>query len=199
MWWMGQRAMRQQGSVFGLGRRPARRFDSSQRRFTFADVAGTDSAKQQLREEVDFLSNPDKYHSIGARIPQGVLLSGPPGTGKTLLARAVAGEAGAPFFSISGSEFVELFVGLGASRVRDLFKQAKESSPAIVFIDELDAVGRRRGARLGTVNDEREQTLNQLLVEMDGFDERQNVIVLAATNRPTCSIRHSNARAVSIA
>jgi cell division protease FtsH len=131
--------------------------------------------------------------------PSGRAAFGPPGTGKTLLARAVAGEAGAPFFSISGSEFVELFVGLGASRVRDLFKQAKESSPAIVFIDELDAVGRRRGARLGTVNDEREQTLNQLLVEMDGLGERQNVIVLAATNRPTCSIRHSNARAVSIA
>ncbi|MFZ0256435.1 MAG: ATP-dependent zinc metalloprotease FtsH [Gammaproteobacteria bacterium] len=184
MWWMGQRATKQQGSIFGLGRRPARRFDSSQPRVTFADVAGADAAKQQLREEVDFLSNPDKYHAIGARIPRGVLLSGPPGTGKTLLARAVAGEASVPFFSISGSEFVEMFVGLGASRVRDLFNQAKASAPAIVFIDELDAVGRRRGAGLGTVNDEREQTLNQLLVEMDGFDERQNVIVLAATNRP---------------
>ncbi|MGC1954654.1 MAG: ATP-dependent zinc metalloprotease FtsH [Gammaproteobacteria bacterium] len=184
MWWMGQRAAKQQGSIFGLGRRPARRFDPSQPKVTFADVAGADAAKQQLREEVDFLSNPDKYHAIGARIPRGVLLSGPPGTGKTLLARAVAGEASVPFFSISGSEFVEMFVGLGASRVRDLFKQAKESAPAIVFIDELDAVGRRRGAGLGTVNDEREQTLNQLLVEMDGFDDRQNVIVLAATNRP---------------
>ncbi len=184
MWWMGQRAMKQRGSIFGLGRRPARRFDPSQPKVTFADVAGADAAKQQLREEVDFLSNPDKFHAIGARIPRGVLLSGPPGTGKTLLARAVAGEASVPFFSISGSEFVEMFVGLGASRVRDLFSQAKEKAPAIVFIDELDAVGRRRGAGLGTVNDEREQTLNQLLVEMDGFDERQNVIVLAATNRP---------------
>jgi cell division protease FtsH len=184
MWWMGQRAAKQRGSIFGLGRRPARRFDPSQPKVTFADAAGADAAKQQLREEVDFLSNPDKYHAIGARIPRGVLLSGPPGTGKTLLARAVAGEASVPFFSISGSEFVEMFVGIGASRVRDLFTQAKESAPAIVFIDELDAVGRRRGAGLGTVNDEREQTLNQLLVEMDGFDERQNVIVLAATNRP---------------
>ena len=144
MWWMGQRAMRQQGSIFGLGRRPARRFDRSQPTVTFTAVAGADGAKQQLREEVDFLSSPDKYHAIGARIPRGVLLSGPPGTGKTLLARAVAGEASVPFFSISGSEFVEMFVGLGASRVRDLFRQAKESAPAIVFIDELDAVGPAR-------------------------------------------------------
>ena len=133
---------------------------------------------------VDFLRNPQKYHQIGARIPHGTLLVGPPGTGKTLLARAIAGEAGVPFFSISGSEFVEMFVGVGASRVRSLFEQAKAASPCIVFVDELDAVGRRRGAGLGATNDEREQTLNQLLVEMDGFDERQEVIVLAATNRP---------------
>jgi cell division protease FtsH len=151
---------------------------------TFADVAGVDEAKGDLAEVVDFLRNPAKYLAIGARIPRGVLLVGPPGTGKTLLARAVAGEAGVPFFSISGSEFVEMFVGVGASRVRDLFTQAKAAQPSIVFVDELDAVGRRRGAGLGAVNDEREQTLNQLLVEMDGFDERQQVILLAATNRP---------------
>lgn len=138
----------------------------------------------ELQEEVDFLKQPKKYHDLGARIPKGVLLIGPPGTGKTLLARAVAGEAGVPFFSINASEFVEMFVGVGASRVRDLFRQAKEAAPAIVFIDELDAVGRRRGAGVGTVNDEREQTLNQLLGELDGFDERFEVIILAATNRP---------------
>jgi cell division protease FtsH len=183
-WWMGRRAARQQDSVFGFGRQTARRYDSSQPSLTFNDVAGADAAKQQLQEEVDFLRHPQKYHELGARIPRGVLLVGPPGTGKTLLARAVAGEAEVPFFSISGSEFVEMFVGVGASRVRDLFKQAKTEAPAILFIDELDAVGRRRGAGLGMVNDEREQTLNQLLVEMDGFHERQEVIVLAATNRP---------------
>jgi cell division protease FtsH len=147
-------------------------------------VAGAEEAKLELQEEVDFLRHPAKYHEIGARIPKGVLLSGPPGTGKTLLARAVAGEAGVPFFSLSASEFVEMFVGVGASRVRDLFAQAKQSAPAIVFIDEIDAVGRRRGAGIGTVNDEREQTLNQLLAELDGFDPRVNIIVLAATNRP---------------
>jgi cell division protease FtsH len=147
-------------------------------------VAGEDEAKQELEEVVDFLSHPEKYHSIGARVPRGVLLVGPPGTGKTLLARAVAGEAGVPFYHISASEFVEMFVGVGASRVRDLFEKAKASAPAIVFIDELDAVGRRRGAGLGAVNDEREQTLNQLLVELDGFDDRHEVILVAATNRP---------------
>jgi cell division protease FtsH len=183
-WWMGRRAVRQQGSIFGFGQQKAKRYDSSQPGVTFDDVAGADSAKQQLQEEVDFLSHPEKYHELGARIPRGVLLVGPPGTGKTLLARAVAGEAHVPFFSISGSEFVEMFVGVGASRVRDLFRQAKEAAPAIMFIDELDAVGRRRGAGVGMVNDEREQTLNQLLVEMDGFDARNEVIVLAATNRP---------------
>jgi cell division protease FtsH len=161
-----------------------RRYTPDQTKVTFNDVAGVDEAKAELREEVDFLRQPKKYHDLGARIPKGVLLVGPPGTGKTLLARAVAGEAEVPFFSLNASEFVEMFVGVGASRVRDLFSQAKEAAPAIVFIDELDAVGRRRGAGLGMVNDEREQTLNQLLAELDGFDPRFEVIILAATNRP---------------
>jgi cell division protease FtsH len=182
--WMGRVAMRNQAGVFSFGRSRARRYGVENPRVTFSDVAGVAEAKAQLQEEVDFLRFPQKYHELGARIPRGVLLVGQPGTGKTLLARAVAGEANVPFFSISASEFVEMFVGVGASRVRDLFTQAKVSSPAIVFIDELDAVGRRRGAGLGQTNDEREQTLNQLLVEMDGFDERNEVIVLAATNRP---------------
>ena len=152
---------------------------------TFADVAGIDEAKAELTEVVDFLKNPDKYRRLGGRIPRGVLLSGPPGTGKTLLARAVAGEANAPFFSMSASEFVEAIVGIGASRVRDLFKQAKEAAPAIIFIDELDAIGRSRGSSLNLGgNDEREQTLNQILTEMDGFDSSTSVVVLAATNRP---------------
>ena len=153
------------------------------RKATFADVAGADEEKHELEEIVDFLKNPKKYTEIGARIPKGVLLLGPPGTGKTLLARAVAGEAGCPFFSISGSDFVEMFVGVGASRVRDLFEQAKKNAPSIIFIDEIDAVGRHRGAGLGGGHDEREQTLNQLLVEMDGFTGKDNVIVIAATNR----------------
>ena len=182
-WWMGRRAMKQQSSIFGIRQSNARQFNSEEARESFDDVAGADAAKQKLLEEVDFLRHPDKYHSVGARIPRGVLLVGPPGTGKTLLARAVAGEAGVPFFSTSGSEFVEMFVGVGASRVRNLFDKAKEVAPAILFIDELDAVGRRRGAGLGNVNDEREQTLNQLLVEMDGFDAHESVIVIAATNR----------------
>ena len=151
---------------------------------TFQDVAGVDEAKTELQEVVEFLKYPEKFNPLGARIPRGVLLVGPPGTGKTLLARAVAGEAGVPFFSISGSEFVEMFVGVGASRVRDLFDQAKRNSPCIVFVDEIDAVGRQRGAGLGGSHDEREQTLNQILVEMDGFDTNTNVIVVAATNRP---------------
>ncbi len=151
---------------------------------TFNDVAGVDEAKKELQEVVEFLKYPEKFASLGARIPRGVLLVGPPGTGKTLMARAVAGEAGVPFFSISGSEFVEMFVGVGASRVRDLFDQAKRNSPCIVFVDEIDAVGRQRGAGLGGSHDEREQTLNQILVEMDGFDTNTNVIVIAATNRP---------------
>jgi cell division protease FtsH len=183
-WWMGQRATKQQASIFNLGKNKARRFDATKPGVSFRDVAGVDAAKRQLQEEVDFLRNPDKYHALGAQIPRGVLLVGPPGTGKTLLARAVAGEANVPFFNISGSEFVEMFVGVGASRVRDVFKNTKDAAPSILFIDELDAVGRRRGAGVGMVNDEREQTLNQLLVEMDGFDAREKVIVIAATNRP---------------
>ena len=173
-----------QSGIMNIGRSKAREYNVDQPQVTFDDVAGVDEAKQDLQEIVDFLRRPDKYHRIGARIPKGVLLVGPPGTGKTLMARAIAGEAGVPFFSISASEFVEMFVGVGASRVRDLFEKAKVSSPAIVFIDELDAVGRRRGTGLGNVNDEREQTLNQLLVEMDGFDERHETIIIAATNRP---------------
>ena len=183
-WWMSVNARKSQSGLFGLGRTKARRYGTDQPKVTFNDVAGADEAKGELQEEVDFLKRPQKYHDVGARIPRGVLLIGPPGTGKTLLAKAVAGEAGVPFFSLSASEFVEMFVGIGASRVRDLFSQAKAAAPAIVFIDELDAVGRRRGAGVGAVNDEREQTLNQFLVEMDGFDERNEVIVLAATNRP---------------
>jgi len=182
--WMGRQAVRNQSSIFRFGRSQARRYTANRPSVTFEDVAGANEAKAQLQQEVDFLSRPEKYHKLGARIPRGVLLLGRPGTGKTLMARAVAGEAKVPFFNISASEFVEMFVGVGASRVRDLFNQAKEAAPSIIFIDELDAVARRRGAGMGTVNDEREQTLNQLLVEMDGFDEKQEVIVMAATNRP---------------
>jgi cell division protease FtsH len=171
-------------NVFGFGRSKARQNDPERPQVTFADVAGEDEAKQELMEVVDFLRNPAKYHALGARLPRGVLLVGPPGTGKTLTARAVAGEAGVPFFSVSASEFVEMFVGVGASRVRDLFDKAKTAAPAIIFVDELDAVGRQRFAGLGGSNDEREQTLNQLLVEMDGFETNQEVIVMAATNRP---------------
>jgi cell division protease FtsH len=187
MFWIGRQALRNQGGgIFNFGRSRARSSLAGGIRpnVTFDDVAGEDQAKAELEEVVDFLRHPGKYHELGARIPRGVLLIGPPGTGKTLMARAVAGEADVPFFYLSASEFVEMFVGVGASRVRDLFEQSKAASPAIVFIDELDAVGRRRGAGLGSINDEREQTLNQLLVEMDGFDERHEVIVLAATNRP---------------
>jgi cell division protease FtsH len=182
--WMSARAGRSLTSQFGFGKAPAQRYTSDQEKVTFDDVAGADEAKSELQEEVDFLRHPEKYHAVGARIPKGVLLAGPPGTGKTLLARAVAGEAGVPFLSLNASEFVEMYVGVGASRVRDLFKQAKELAPAIIFIDELDAVGRRRGAGIGNTNDEREQTLNQLLGELDGFDPQANIIVLAATNRP---------------
>ncbi len=170
--------------AMSFGKSRARMFLGNKTVITFNDVAGVDEAKQELTEVVEFLKYPEKFNSLGARIPRGVLLVGPPGTGKTLLARAVAGEAGVPFFSISGSEFVEMFVGVGASRVRDLFEQAKRNSPCIVFVDEIDAVGRQRGAGLGGSHDEREQTLNQILVEMDGFDTNTNVIVVAATNRP---------------
>ncbi|HEX3031159.1 MAG TPA: ATP-dependent zinc metalloprotease FtsH, partial [Bacillota bacterium] len=170
--------------VMSFGKSRARLHTDERRRVTFADVAGTDEAKEELQEVVEFLKHPKKFIDLGARIPKGVLLFGPPGTGKTLLARAVAGEAGVPFFSISGSDFVEMFVGVGASRVRDLFEQAKKNSPCIVFIDEIDAVGRQRGAGLGGGHDEREQTLNQLLVEMDGFAPNESIIIVAATNRP---------------
>ena len=170
--------------VMSFGKSRAKVHTESKKRTTFRDVAGADEEKEELREIVDFLKNPRKYIELGARIPKGVLLVGPPGTGKTLLARAVAGEAGVPFFTISGSDFVEMFVGVGASRVRDLFDQAKKNSPCIVFIDEIDAVGRHRGAGLGGGHDEREQTLNQLLVEMDGFSDNEGIIILAATNRP---------------
>lgn len=181
---MGRQMSRGQQNVFGFGRSRAKQHDPERPQVTFADVAGEEEAKQELTEVVDFLRNPAKYHQLGARLPRGVLLVGPPGTGKTLMARAVAGEAGVPFFSVSASEFVEMFVGVGASRVRDLFDKAKQNAPAIVFVDELDAVGRQRFAGLGGSNDEREQTLNQMLVEMDGFETNQEVIVMAATNRP---------------
>ena len=172
------------GRVMNFGKSRARRYDEDNIKITFKDVAGADEAKQELEEAVEFLKHPKKYNDLGAKIPKGVLLYGPPGTGKTLLAKAVAGEAGVPFFSISGSDFVEMFVGVGASRVRDLFEQAKKSAPCIVFIDEIDAVGRQRGAGLGGGHDEREQTLNQLLVEMDGFGANEGIIMIAATNRP---------------
>lgn len=182
--WSARRTQGQMGNVFGFGRSQAREYTAERPRVTFADVAGQDAAKSELVEIVDFLKEPDKYIALGARIPRGVLLVGPPGTGKTLMARAVAGEASVSFFSLAASEFVEMFVGVGASRVRDLFKRAKENSPSIIFIDEIDAVGRRRGAGLGGGHDEREQTLNQMLAEMDGFDQTESVIIMAATNRP---------------
>jgi cell division protease FtsH len=188
LFWMASRAQSAQQGLFGLGRSRAQRYQPAdqQAKITFADVAGIEEAKADLQEIVDFLKNPDKYRRLGGTIPKGVLLVGPPGTGKTLLARAVAGEANVPFFSMSGSEFVEMIVGVGAARVRDLFEQAKKEAPAIVFVDELDAIGRRRGGAnvMGGGHDEREQTLNQMLVAMDGFDAREAVIVLAATNRP---------------
>lgn len=188
LFYFGTRAARQQQQgIFGFGRSRAKLYTEEQPRTTFEDVAGVEAAKSELREIVDFLRDPEKYHRLGARIPKGVLLVGPPGTGKTLLARAVAGEAHVPFFSISSSEFVEMFVGVGASRVRDLFEQAKAASPAIIFVDEIDAIGGRRGGpgagRVGA-NDEREQTLNQLLTSMDGFEPNEALIVMAATNRP---------------
>ena len=172
------------GKIMSFGKSRAKRVSPDAPKVTFKDVAGADEAVEELHEIKEFLENPKKFQALGARIPKGVLLYGPPGTGKTLLARAVAGEAGVPFFSISGSDFVEMFVGVGASRVRDLFEQAKQASPCIVFMDEIDAVGRHRGAGLGGGHDEREQTLNQLLVEMDGFEMKDNIILIAATNRP---------------
>lgn len=183
-WFVFRQAQGSNNAAMSFGKSRARMFTGDQPSVTFEDVAGVDEAKEELEEVVEFLREPEKFISLGARIPKGVLLVGPPGTGKTLLAKAVSGEAGVPFFSISGSEFVEMFVGVGASRVRDLFDQAKRHSPCIVFVDEIDAVGRQRGAGLGGSHDEREQTLNQMLVEMDGFDTDTNVIIVAATNRP---------------
>ncbi|MBM4432757.1 MAG: ATP-dependent metallopeptidase FtsH/Yme1/Tma family protein [Chloroflexi bacterium] len=184
LFFLFRRAQGANNQAFSFGRSRARMFSLDRPKVTFDDVAGVEEAKQEVQEVVDFLKSREKFQKLGARIPKGMLLVGPPGTGKTLLARAIAGEAGVPFLSISGSEFVEMFVGVGASRVRDLFEQAKRNTPCIVFIDEIDAVGRQRGAGLGGSHDEREQTLNQILVEMDGFDTDTNVIVLAATNRP---------------
>ena len=188
LWWFMMKrlnsTMGDAGKQMNFGKAKIKQMADEKRKTTFADVAGADEEKEELREIVEFLKNPKKYNELGARIPKGVLLVGPPGTGKTLLARAVAGEAGVPFFSISGSDFVEMFVGVGASRVRDLFEQAKKNSPCIIFIDEIDAVGRQRGAGLGGGHDEREPTLNQLLVEMDGFGANEGVIMIAATNRP---------------
>ncbi len=184
LWFLFRQARGSSSQAMSFGRSRARLFSSINPTVTFDDVAGVEESKEELREVVEFLKLPDKFTSLGARIPRGVLLVGPPGTGKTLLARAVAGEAAVPFYSISGSEFVEMFVGVGASRVRDLFDQAKRNAPCIIFIDEIDAVGRHRGAGVGGGHDEREQTLNQILTEMDGFDSSTNVIVLSATNRP---------------
>ncbi|HEX9014178.1 MAG TPA: ATP-dependent zinc metalloprotease FtsH [Anaerolineaceae bacterium] len=183
-WFIFRQAQGSNNAAMSFGKSRARMFSGDQPTVTFEDVAGVEEAKEELKEVVEFLREPQKFITLGARIPKGVLLVGPPGTGKTLLAKAVSGEAGVPFFSISGSEFVEMFVGVGASRVRDLFDQAKRHSPCIVFVDEIDAVGRQRGAGLGGSHDEREQTLNQMLVEMDGFDTDTNVIIMAATNRP---------------
>ncbi|MCI0480460.1 MAG: ATP-dependent metallopeptidase FtsH/Yme1/Tma family protein, partial [Candidatus Dadabacteria bacterium] len=170
--------------AMSFGKNKARMLTENQNKITFKDVAGIDEAKEEVQEIVEFLKSPKKFTKLGGRIPKGILLVGPPGTGKTLLAKAIAGEAGVPFFIISGSDFVEMFVGVGASRVRDLFVQAKRHAPCIIFVDELDAVGRHRGAGLGGGHDEREQTLNQLLVEMDGFESNEGIIVMAATNRP---------------
>src|SRR3989344_35219 len=172
------------GGAFSFGKSKARMLDENNNNVTFADVAGCDEAKEEVKELVDFLRDPQKFQKLGGRIPRGVLMVGPPGTGKTLLAKSIAGEAKVPFFTISGSDFVEMFVGVGAARVRDMFEQAKKNAPCIIFIDEIDAVGRQRGAGLGGGNDEREQTLNQMLVEMDGFETNLGVIVVAATNRP---------------
>src|SRR5580765_8467373 len=184
LFWMMNNAQGGGNRVMSFGKSKAKQLSKDHPKTTFGDVAGADEAVEELQEIKDFLQNPGRYQALGAKIPKGVLLYGPPGTGKTLLARAVAGEAGVPFYTISGSDFVEMFVGVGASRVRDLFEQAKQNSPCIIFVDEIDAVGRQRGAGLGGGHDEREQTLNQLLVEMDGFDGRTNVILIAATNRP---------------
>jgi cell division protease FtsH len=183
-WWMSRRAQGQMTGIMSIGRSKAKLFNTDRPRTTFADVAGYTSVKQEISEVVDFLKTPGRFKDIGAKIPKGVLLVGPPGTGKTLLARAVAGEAGVPFMSVSGSDFMEMFVGVGASRVRDMFQTARKQAPAIIFVDEIDSIGRKRGAGLGGGHDEREQTLNQMLSEMDGFDTTEGIVMMAATNRP---------------
>ena len=184
MYYVSRQARGQMNGMMSVGRSKAKQFNEDRPRTTFADVAGYLGVKQEISEVVEFLKNPLRYKNIGATIPKGILLVGPPGTGKTMLARAVAGEAGVPFFSVSGSDFMEMFVGVGASRVRDLFATARKQSPAIVFVDEIDSIGRKRGAGLGGGHDEREQTLNQMLSEMDGFEPTEGVVVIAATNRP---------------
>ncbi|MFN4197170.1 MAG: ATP-dependent metallopeptidase FtsH/Yme1/Tma family protein, partial [Caldimicrobium sp.] len=184
LWVLFIRQIQPGNKPFSFAKSRAKLVKQGESKITFKDVAGVEEAKEELQEVVEFLKNPQKFTKLGARIPKGILLVGPPGTGKTLLAKAIAGEAGVPFFSISGSDFVEMFVGVGAARVRDLFQQAKQHAPCIIFIDEIDAVGRMRGAGLGGGHDEREQTLNQLLVEMDGFDTAEGIVVIAATNRP---------------
>ncbi len=183
-WWMGKRAQGQMAGIMSIGRSRAKVYTTEKPKTTFADVAGYKGVKQEINEVVDFLKQPQKFRDIGARIPKGVLLVGPPGTGKTLIARAVAGEAGVPFMSITGSDFMEMFVGVGAARVRDLFQTARKQAPCIIFVDEIDSIGRKRGAGLGGGHDEREQTLNQMLSEMDGFDTTEGVVMMAATNRP---------------
>ena len=187
---MLRQAQGSNNQAMSFGKNKARMLSENQNKTTFKDVAGIDEAKEEVQEIVDFLRSPKKFTKLGGRIPKGILLVGPPGTGKTLLAKAIAGEAGVPFFIISGSDFVEMFVGVGASRVRDLFVQAKRHAPCIIFVDELDAVGRHRGAGLGGGHDEREQTLNQLLVEMDGFESNEGIIVMAATNTKSTFKKH---------
>ncbi len=182
--WISRRAQGQMSGIMSIGRSRAKMYTTERPRTTFADVAGYQGVKVEISEVVDFLKSPHRFRDIGAKIPKGILLVGPPGTGKTLIARAVAGEAGVPFLSVSGSDFMEMFVGVGASRVRDLFQTARKQAPAIIFVDEIDSIGRKRGAGLGGGHDEREQTLNQLLVEMDGFEAKDNIIMIAATNRP---------------
>src|SRR5437588_2387397 len=182
--WMNRRAQGQMSGIMSIGRSKAKVYTTERPRTTFNDVAGYSGVKQEIREVVEFLRSPGRFKEIGARIPKGVLLVGPPGTGKTLLARAVAGEAGVPFLSVTGSDFMEMFVGMGASRVRDLFQTARKQAPAIIFVDEIDSIGRKRGAGLGGGHDEREQTLNQMLAEMDGFESTEGIVMMAATNRP---------------
>src|SRR6202008_1129863 len=182
--WMSRRAQGQMGAVMNIGRSRAKVYNTEKPKTTFNDVAGYSGVKEEITEVVDFLKNAGKFKEIGARIPKGVLLVGPPGTGKTLIARAVAGEAGVPLISVTGSDFMEMFVGVGAARVRDLFQTARKQAPAIIFVDEIDSIGRKRGAGLGGGHDEREQTLNQMLAEMDGFEATEGIVMMAATNRP---------------